>query len=94
MSTLKMDKMSFLQVRVPAVYPTARRHKTKLIGYHGGLQVGKWAVHDEQAPWNDPYVAYMTIVMAGLGLSHPPWLVLLSFIELGLQQDITSWLNM
>ena len=32
----------------------------KLIDPHGGLQVGKWAVHDEQAPWNNPYVVYMT----------------------------------
>ena len=32
----------------------------KLVGPNGGLQVGKWAVHDEQAPWSDPYVAYMT----------------------------------
>ena len=32
-----------------------------LIGPLGG-QVGKQAIHDEQAqaPWNDPYVAYMT----------------------------------
>ena len=32
----------------------------KLIGPHGGLQVGEGAVHNEQPPWNDPYVAYMT----------------------------------
>ena len=25
----------------------------KLKGPHGGLQVGKWAVHDEQTTWND-----------------------------------------
>ena len=31
-----------------------------LIGPHGGLQVDRWAAHDEQAPGNDPYVAYMT----------------------------------
>ena len=30
------------------------------IGAHSGFPVGKWAVHDEQTPWNDPYVAYMT----------------------------------
>ena len=27
---------------------------------NGGLQVGKLAVHDEPAPWNEPYVAYIT----------------------------------
>ena len=32
----------------------------KLIGPHGGLHVGKWAVLDEQDPWNNRYVAYMT----------------------------------
>ena len=26
----------------------------KLIGPHGGLQVGKKTVPDEQAPWSDP----------------------------------------
>ena len=33
---------------------------TKLVDPLGGIQVGKWAVHDEEAPWNDTYVAYMT----------------------------------
>ena len=32
----------------------------QLVGTHGGLQIGKQAVHDEQAPWNDSYVAYIT----------------------------------
>ena len=32
----------------------------KLISPKGGLPVGKWDVHDEEAPWNDAYVSYMT----------------------------------
>ena len=34
--------------------------EAKLTCPHGGLQIGKYAVHDEQATWNDAYVAYMT----------------------------------
>ena len=45
---------------VPPVYHTARCHICQAQRSHGGLQVGKKAVHDEPAPWNDHYVAYMT----------------------------------
>ena len=34
------NKIVFLQV-TPPVYPTARRHRSKLIGPHENLQVGK-----------------------------------------------------
>ena len=30
------------------------------VGTHVGLQLVKCALHDEQALWNYPYVAYMT----------------------------------
>ena len=45
---------------IPPVLPTASCHRKKLKGPNDGLQVEKWTVHDEQAPWNDSYVAYVT----------------------------------
>ena len=41
------------------VYPTAHPTGVKLIGPHGGLQVDKFDEHDEQAMWNERFVAYM-----------------------------------
>ena len=35
--------------------------EAKLIGPHGGLQVSKKAIPDEQAPWNDPVLYYNLI---------------------------------
>ena len=59
--TAKMPKWdSFWQVIVPLSILLLAAIGAKLIGPHGNLQVGKWTVYDEQAPWNDPYVAYMT----------------------------------
>ena len=40
----------------PPVYPTARHHKTEAHRSPQWPPVGKEAVHDEQARWNDPYL--------------------------------------
>ena len=46
------------------IYPTARRYRAKLIGIHGGLQVGKWAVPDEHLLFFSlTYVSQEHIVM-------------------------------
>ena len=49
-----------IYIKIPAASSLLATIGAKLVGPHGGLQIGNWSVHDEHALWSDPYVAYMT----------------------------------
>ena len=59
--------------------PLSVAMRAKLIVYHGGLKIGKLAVHDEQASWNDLYVAYLHDKIIKLSLKKQSPLLLIKF---------------
>ena len=56
MSTWKTDNFGWFLTAyyVLELFSLLAVIEAKLIGPHGGLQVGKKAASDEDGPWNDP----------------------------------------